>query len=289
MIDRIGSLLDDVRRPEYTGENRCVPCTVLNVVLALLASAMVAVVSGGLAVVALLTALLAIHLRGYLVPGTPQLTKRYLPDRVLALFDTHPVPEQDEEHWETVEHIENRRENAVDPERFLLDVDAVEPCEQADDLCLTDGFARRLDDRIAAHDGHIDSDAMVGLFEVGPDSVTLLDRDYPALEIDRRVRKWPSEAALLADVVTHEALSELTGRWAGVPTEQRLGILKSLRSFHATCPRCSGPIFLSEDTYDSCCRSYEVVMLGCGECEQPLLEFNPTDVAMRETDSGVQP
>lgn len=287
MFDRIGSVLDRVRQPEYTGENRCTPCTILNVGLALLASLLVALASGGLAVVVLLGALLAIYLRGYLLPVTPRLTKRYLPDRVLARFDTHPVTERD--GWETVDRLEDRRENAVDPERFLLDVGAVGPCEQEDDLCLTDGFDELLEARIAAHDGHANREAMISLFDTDPDSMTVLDRPYPAAKVDRRVRKWPSEAALLADVVTHEALSELTERWAGVPTEQRLGILKSLRSFLATCPRCSGPIFLSEDTYESCCRTYDVVMLGCSECEQPLLEFNPEEIRLEKGETGVVP
>ena len=74
------------KQPEYTGENRCLPCTVVNTIIALVLS--VAVVAGvarvanpaaGLAagVVLLGCSLGAIYLRGYLVPGTPELTKQY--------------------------------------------------------------------------------------------------------------------------------------------------------------------------------------------------------------------
>lgn len=291
MIERLTSLLDRARRPEYTGENRCVPCTVLNLVLALLASAFLAFASVGLAAVAFLGSVLAIYLRGYLVPGTPAITERYLPDRVLALFDTHPAADRgtDGGRWETVEKIEDRGRNAVDPERFLLEVGAVGPCEREDDLRLTDGFGRRLDGRIAAHDGRADHGAVATLFDADADSITGLERPYPAVEVGRRVRKWPSEAALLADVVTHEALSELTDRWGSVPLEQRLGILESLRSFHETCPRCGGEVVFSEDTVESCCRTHEVVVIGCVDCEQSLLEFDPADLDVAEDDSGVQP
>ncbi|WP_122090812.1 hypothetical protein [Halalkalicoccus subterraneus] len=284
MSDRIAPLVERVRRPEYTGENRCVPCTALNVALAIVASALVAIASGGLAVGVFLVALLAIYLRGYLVPATPWLTARYFPDRVLARFDAHPT--QRHADWETVERIEHRRENAVDPERFLLEAGAVEPCDREDDLCLTDGFDRRLNERTAARDGSIDPEAAKSLFDGDPDSMTVLDRPHPVLEVGRRVRKWPSEAALLADVAAHEALSGLTGQWAGIPAEQRLGILESLRSFRATCPRCSAPIAISEDTRESCCRSYEVVTLACRECEQPLLEFDPEALGPDE-ESGI--
>ncbi|MFC7196638.1 hypothetical protein ACFQL4_21660 [Halosimplex aquaticum] len=33
-MPRTGSPLDRLRRPEYTGENRCLPCTILNVAIA---------------------------------------------------------------------------------------------------------------------------------------------------------------------------------------------------------------------------------------------------------------
>ena len=79
------------------------PCTAVNLVLAVGAGMLVAV--GGrkrglrrpaaVAVAALTTALatLVIVLRGYLVPGTPWLTRTYFPDRVLQWFEKKPRPE----------------------------------------------------------------------------------------------------------------------------------------------------------------------------------------------------
>lgn len=82
------ALLDRLRQPGYTGENRCIPCTSVNVALAAASSALVAkMTSRRLASTAFVTSLGAIYLRGYLVPGTPTLTKRYLPERVLRWFD----------------------------------------------------------------------------------------------------------------------------------------------------------------------------------------------------------
>lgn len=79
-----------LRNPRYTGENRCVPCTLVNLVIAVVLAVGVAIVSTAWALVVLVAAVATIAVRGYLVPGTPALTKRYLPDRVLALFDTAP-------------------------------------------------------------------------------------------------------------------------------------------------------------------------------------------------------
>ncbi len=285
------SVLDRVRKPEHTGENRCIPCTALNVAIALVVSAVTAIAAVPLAAAVFVLSLLAIYLRGYLVPGTPALTKRYLPDRVLSLFDAHPIEEttDDEGTWETVEAIERHRKNAVDPAQFLGDAGAIEPCVHEDDLCLTDEFARLIERRVGS-DGTdpVDRERIAGLVGVEPDSITGLDREYPAFEIGRRVRKWPSEAALVADIVTDDAIAELTGRWADVPSAQRLGMLRSLRSFHGVCPRCGGAIDLCDDTVESCCRSYEVLTIGCTDCGDPLLEFDPNDVDPGP-EAGIQP
>ncbi|MFW5903370.1 MAG: hypothetical protein ACOCS7_01385, partial [Halolamina sp.] len=86
VIDR---LLSSVRQPEYTGENRCWACTVANTGLAVVASvalwallafpADLATWSVTAAAALFVVSIGSIWLRGYLVPGTPTLTKRYFP------------------------------------------------------------------------------------------------------------------------------------------------------------------------------------------------------------------
>lgn len=83
--------LERIRQPQYTGENRCLPCTGVNLVIAVVLAGIVAVVSPPLAVAVFLVSIGAIYVRGYLVPGTPSLTKRYVPDWVLAKFDKGPA------------------------------------------------------------------------------------------------------------------------------------------------------------------------------------------------------
>jgi len=128
------------RQPEYTGENRCMPCTVANTLMAAGASGATAV--GGAVVAAPLVgaaaggavfvvSVLAIYLRGYLVPGTPELTKRYFPPWLLRLFGKEPVLER---------HQPVETEEGFDPETTLVRVGALEECADGDDLCLTDSF-----------------------------------------------------------------------------------------------------------------------------------------------------
>jgi len=76
------------RNRAYTGQNRCLPCTALNAGIALVLGIVAAVLTSAVvagAVVAV--AAVVIYLRGYLIPYTPTITKRYFPDRVLEWFD----------------------------------------------------------------------------------------------------------------------------------------------------------------------------------------------------------
>ena len=364
MRSRDEPFLDRIRQPEYTGENRCLPCTALNVAIAFLATALVAPL-GPVAVAAVFFGSMgSIYFRGYLIPGTPRLTKRYLPDPVLERFGKAPAGPRDgwevaddpavvetgdtgsgrdadagdgtidadetatdetadgndeviagddetaadetadgndettdgndetddEPEFETVERIQNRRENAVDPLEFLLDSGAVVRTDGIEELAFDEAFA----DRVAEHVERLDRESvtpeiLAELFDVDPAAIEFKDRSYPAVTVRRRVRKWPGDGAYLADVASHLALSERTDRWKDVPVEQRLSILQSLRSFHTACPVCDGSLAATADTVESCCLAHEVVAIRCDDCGEHVLELNPEEVETAGPDTGITP
>jgi hypothetical protein len=85
--------LERLEQPAYTGENRCTPCTVVNLLLAAALAALAGRRNRALGLGVFLGSAALIYLRGYLVPGTPELTKRYLPASVLARFGKTDRPE----------------------------------------------------------------------------------------------------------------------------------------------------------------------------------------------------
>jgi len=95
------SVLDRLRQPEYTGDDRCLPCTVLNVAVAVVVSALLGRRQRALGILVLGVSLAAIYLRGYLVPGTPELTDRYLPESVRRSIGKDPVAERLEDEFVT--------------------------------------------------------------------------------------------------------------------------------------------------------------------------------------------
>jgi len=268
------AVIDRFRRPEYTGANRCLPCTVLNVVIAVVVSGVVAVLAPPAGVVLLVVSLASIYLRGYLVPGTPRLTKRYLPASIRERFDDH---ETDGEEWETLQKVADHRDNAVDPEAFLTETGVVAfDGETDDDGHLTDEFASVYDRKLGVYrDATEERASLARLFDADPDAVEFQDREYPAISIDNRIRKWPSEAAVLSDLAMDTALDEWTDRWADVPVEQRGTIRTGLRGFVERCPACGGDLTASPETVESCCGVHQVTAVSCGDCGDRLQEIDP--------------
>ncbi|AFZ72729.1 hypothetical protein [Natronobacterium gregoryi] len=284
------SVLERLRQPEYTGENRCIPCTAVNVVIAVVLAIAVAVVSLPAAPIVFGLSLAAIYVRGYLVPGTPTLTKRYFPDWLLAKFDKAPATrgtalENDadaavpDEPGSDDDLIPDR----VDPERQFLEHGVVAPCEEVagadgpdDDLCLTAAVRQDWQAELEAiRDG--DRRRQVATFlEIDPAALDFECSGEQAIaRVDgRQAAFWESEAALLADLAAAEVLANRLPNWDRLSLENRSQLASGLRTFVESCPGCGGSISLDEETVESCCRSHQVYAITCEACEARLLEVS---------------
>jgi len=308
-------VVDDLRQPDYTGENRCEPCTVLNLVIAAVAGSLIARKSrlGGLLAVGISIAL--IYLRGYLVPGTPTLTKRYLPPAVLRWFGKDPDPDVasglggdttaatdagrgepdvdpasggdvttvgDDEASEPGDEAAVEAAEALDLETLFLEYDVLEPCEDRDDLCLTDAFEADWFDEIdAVEESGLDAAAAVNAFgfDADPDEFDLDDRaETRTLRSPSGVAgRWPSRAALLADVAASRALESWLPDWGAYQPETKGAVLTGLRMFLETCPS-GGDVRMGEEVVESCCSSHEVIAVTCEETGERLFEQRLADV-----------
>lgn len=292
----IFKLIESQRQPEYTGDNRCKPCTILNVVLAGLLSSAIARKSRVGGYVAFLISIGLIYLRGYLVPGTPELTKRYLPPEVLRWFGKEPQLETrsglgrqsesgrnaDESSSETSTADPLEETEDIDLQDYLLAEGILEPCEDRDDLCLVTEFRTEWEDKIAEL-----ADKDLEAAEAG--SVLGVERDDEEFEIEQygdawtlvadsgTLGQWPSQGALLADVGAARVLDKWSTQWSTLAPGQRGEILNGLRLFLEQCPGGSGSVSMNQETVESCCSSHEVITVSCDETgdrlfEQPLSE-----------------
>lgn len=277
----LGATLDALRQPEYTGENRCIPCTAVNVVIALglavglgLAAPLGPAGSAGVGAAVLVVSAAAIWLRGYVVPGTPWLTRTYFPDRILRYFDHHaPADPMD------------APDGAVDPETVLVEAGALTECDDRDDLCLTAEFRAAWHGRIDALRGTDASRADLAEF-LGIPVSALEFEDYGSAFQARaaadhlggpnserwRVGQWESEGAFIADMAAAEALDGRLDGWDVLTAPQRGQVLNGLRIFLDECPTCGGPVTFGEETVTSCCMGVDVVAVTCNDCGERLFE-----------------
>lgn len=260
------SVLTYFRRPEYTGKNRCVPCTIVNLVLAVISSLVLAIFSRVLGSGMLIASLGMIYFRGYLIPKTPTLTKQYFPESVLRWFDkdtADPITDEDID---------------INPEEILISAEVVESCSDAADLCLNEDFQQdwRERARIVRSD-NLGEEQLIDAIDGtnSGDGITVKQQEgvFIAYTDDFILDQWSSKAAVIADVASARELSERLPQWSAYSTTERIRILMSLRLFVERCPDCGGLVQVKEEAVESCCRSYDVVASTCQECGSRLFEM----------------
>ena len=283
--------LDRIRQPAYTGENRCIPCTAVNAVIAIALAGLVGLLAfvlelgpalaGGAAAIVLVVSGLSIWLRGYLVPGTPTLTKRYFPDWLLAKFEKAPPGTSPEEmaplHEGDDEHgpdpIQDRNVG-LNPHQVLAEAQLIQECETEDDLCLVAGVREAWEEEMAAVRETDLQEAVAEFLEVDPDRVTMhVHDDVVYVRVGGvRTARWESESALIADLGGDRLLRRRVVGWDDMDVAQRAHVAGGLRAFVERCPTCEAPVELGEDVVESCCRSRDVYAITCEGCEDRILE-----------------
>ncbi len=268
--------LPGLRRPEYTGENRCVPCTVVNLLLAALGGAVLGLASHpavgalGFGVGALL-----IYLRGYLVPGTPTLTQRYFPPWLRRAFGKESIGDR------RIERVEATPAAGTDDPLVAARV----LTRTAEDAELTPAFREewhaRMDD---IGDRGIEAEMVAEAF--GADTAERVGAASYVLDGEASLR-WGSEAALLADVAGADLLDGRLEAWPEFDRDTRRSLLMGLRLCLSVCPGCGGAVRTEEDRVDPCCEKPHLVAEAvCADCGAALADAAVVDSETETTVSA---
>ena len=255
----VHSVVTWFRDPVYTGPNRCWPCSIANVVLVALGAMAAGAVAPAAGVVVGGVGLVTVWLRGYVVPGTPRLTRRYLPASVRAWFGK----------------AQSRRPpDAAAPTDRLTELGVLRP----DAPRLTPGFRdpwATTAGALAGDERAIRRAAAAVLSSPSTEVGLANDGDGVTLTIGGEwIGEWPSQTALVADLATELTLSD-TG-WAGLERTERADLAARIRAVAAVCPVCDASTSVSPDTVTSCCGPTEVVAVTCPDCSTRLAEFDPS-------------
>jgi hypothetical protein len=311
-MNPLSETLDALRRPAYTGRERCLPCTLLNLgVIAACVAALSHKNRRPLAVALAAIGTGAVWLRGYVLPYTP----RFAPSIVAAL----PIPEEVFHAGNTgstgsTDSVGSAREAPDDPGSLA----AVEATSRT-------GHKTRADDGGVEATGTDGDTVLASLVDAG-----VLVAENGALSIDSDARdRWEGEIDSLNSLTSAELAAELRertptvtetrvvdgdrpaerGRWIALgdgseiaseawlsrpiaiseaaaigaldafdlPLKTRLAAARPLRMFLETCPDCGGPV--EETTTATCCggltnpREGPRDVLACAECGERLFTF----------------
>lgn len=259
-LARLEKALALLRQPAYTGDDRCLPCTVVNVVMALALATGIGIAAGTLlGAIAFTASLGLIYLRGYLIPGTPTITRRYFPDRALEFFGKSP------QRGPTIE--------TVTPAELASVLTAADVAtDRGGSIGVTPDFQQRWDERLSS-DGAAEPSANGVGETLGADEVERLDDAAFVLDGQRRVR-WESTAALAADVAAAPELRTRIGGWETLDVDERRDLLTGVRLVRERCPACGDAVTTTVERLEHCCRRPRVgIRSVCEGCERPLVEL----------------
>ncbi|MEY7851202.1 hypothetical protein AB7C87_18605 [Natrarchaeobius sp. A-rgal3] len=252
--------LERVRKSEYTGENRCLPCTVLNLVIAAVVGGLVAIVSIPAAIGVIAICVAIISLRGYLVPGTPALTRRYVPAQLLQAIGKRPARGD-------VDTEATSGEALVD---FCLEAGVLEAEE--DDVFLAGDFRDAWNERIEAIREEDERAVLADVFDSDPESLTVEVNDewFVVYRTGEKLTHWRSTAAFVADVAADRELAAWTDEWRAFDREERGQILGRLRVMLLDCPLCDHALDVRQTT--GCCPGEEAIVADCTDCGTTVFE-----------------
>lgn len=246
------------RAPQYTGPNRCWPCTALNVGIVLLGGVMLTAVGGvALALPAVVVGLATVWFRGYLVPGTPSLG-RQLPEPVRSRFGTHdPVTERP-------------ATGALVAADVLDDDLALDP--EADTTIQAQASAY-VDDRDTLES------AALAQFDATTVSVNRQlgggERWFVLDDSEQTVRQWESRPVAALDVAGAAYLDQRLPDWDHRDGRERSAMLALLRYGASNCPDCGATFDESEGADVTCCGGRSLVgARRCAECGYALVDRN---------------
>ena len=271
MSSRLSDTLDQFRQPEYIGESRCTPCTVLNVAIAVILAAAIALAFPPAGIAAFLVFLSLIYLRGYLIPGTPGITQRYFPNRALQWFEKAPA-EEETKAVGTDGGLAQADRNDVG--ETLLAAGVVEECPDDDDLCLSETFEEVWWRRIRqVRDEELAVDRLASVLEVDPAELTVRtdEGSFDVVFDGATIGRWTSRATFLADLAVEPTLAEWVPDWEEFDDRQRTRLIASMRVFLEECPSCDAALDPIEDVRKSCCSNdLLTVSLRCESCESTV-------------------
>lgn len=269
------SLLDTIRRPDYTGERRCWPCTAVNAALLLAAAIVFWPLSTTVALLTVVGGGALVYLRGYVVPGTPEFAPRLVARLGLShLFEYAPGEDETRQSGELGDD---------DGEQVLFALFEAGVLREDEDgaLYLSEDFWSTWEAEMASLRDRDDETVAAAVAEAAPFDAEG-GVEYDGITVDgERNSIWLSRAHAVADAAAVRAMAAFD-----VPESARAPATAPLRMFLESCPLCGGATEEKTTVLDCCGGTMGVYdnpedeVLVCADCGETLYVFE------EESDAG---
>lgn len=256
---------DDIRRQEYTGTNRCWPCTSVNLgAVGLLALLCYRRDRRFWAVLVATIGVAAIAVRGYVVPYTPQFAPR--------LVESLPLPDGlfEKDAGRDIPESASLTGTELDGTTVLQELAAAGAIDAEDELirpaAAIDSTWREEMDRLAAEPLDALAEEAAATVPTLAGAETYVDDTGEWLVVDGGLVARP---VVVAELAAYLALDETVA-----DQRVRLAGARAFRMFLDSCPACGTE--LVESSAVSCCGGYTDPqtkpedVLVCPSCEQRL-------------------
>lgn len=257
--------VDRLRDERFTGPRRCWKCTVGNVLLLAALSILLGFVWMPVAAVLAIVGAAHIWLRGYLVPATPQITRRlfgtgFEKESTASRPDAHTDTSLDSLTGST--YTEEELVDLLVGAGVLVEADSdVQLAPSFEDVLwehISDSRARSPDELAARVDDHFDS-----VVDAWPEQLREQTWVVASTGADHlRDEHWIRTPIVVADLAIIETLSALE---PSLTTAEAAAVAPAVRLLFDRCPVCEETLRVS--TVGSC----------CGDASSM---FNPPDLAL---------
>lgn len=263
-------VFEAIRRPEYTGERRCWPCTVANAAFVLFVALVAGVAWAPAAAAVLVVGGVVIALRGYVVPYTPAFAPKLVAPLPTSFGHGDAVGgERSGDLTGAVEVDGERLTRTLVANGVLVD--------DGGDLALSKAFRLDWEAEMASLRERDDGLLAAAVADAAPFAAEGRAEHGGVVVDGEGGRTVLSRPLAVADAAAVRALAD----W-GVASPLRAAAAVPLRMFVETCPGCSGDAV--ETTVANCCGgtigiydSPERPVVACESCNEVLYEFDPVD------------
>lgn len=272
----MSSLPEAVARPEHTGDQRCWPCTVVNVVVLAVVVLAVGFVNVLAAAAVAVVGAATIAVRGYLVPYTPQFAPKLV--AALPVDPFHAGPDPPDAATDGPSDSLSADADGEDVLAALVDAGVVVP--DGETLFLDDSFRDAWRTEIATLREMDDDELAEAVADAAPRATgARVDRTRPRryVVVDPITDSGLDRRRLTMPVAFAEAgAARALEAWIDDPA-LRSTAAEPLRTFLERCPACDGPV---EETTDTrCCGAPldpvegPADVLACADCDERLYTF----------------